>query len=119
MEERRRKETRKEKTKKKLPQAWDRLPHAGCTLAAADGHEVETEAAGGGGGGGGGGIKHGLFDAAVWVVEGRDKLFPTREGHHLVVADDDAPDPDRGVAQISDVGARAEVCISHARGAGQ
>jgi hypothetical protein len=55
MEERRRKETRKEKTKKKLPQAWDRLPHAGCTLAAADGHEVETEAAGGGGGGGGGG----------------------------------------------------------------
>ena len=52
--EKRRRKGKKGKTKK-IPQAWDRLPHAGCALAAADGHEVEAEAGGGGGGGGGGG----------------------------------------------------------------
>lgn len=54
MEKRRRKSDKKGKPKK-IPQAWDRLPHAGCAAAAADGHDGEAEAGGGRGGGGGGG----------------------------------------------------------------
>ena len=51
--EKRRRKGKKGKTKK-IPQAWDHLPHAGCAPAAADGHDVKGEDGGGGGGGGGG-----------------------------------------------------------------